>query len=218
MERYGYIRVSARDQHTDRQNDALNSYKINPQNLYVDKQSGKDFERPAYKRLLKRLRPGDLLIVKSIDRLGRNYDEILEQWRIISKSKGADILVIDMPLLDTTQCKDILGTFISDMVLQILSYCAHMERESIHQRQAEGIASAKARGVHFGRPGKEFPPEFENWYRLWCMGELEGRELAQRCGMGLSTMYRRLRQLGISTQRAEKRKVVRECNVVKEHR
>lgn len=205
MEKYGYIRVSARDQHTDRQNDALGAFKIAPRNLYVDKQSGKDFERPAYQRLIKRIKPGDLLIVKSIDRLGRNYDEILEQWRIISKTKRADILVIDMPLLDTTKCKDILGTFISDMVLQILSYCAHMERESIHQRQAEGIASAKARGVHFGRPGKEFPPEFEKWYQSWCTGELEGEELAARCGMGLSTLYRRLKQSGLPTQREKRR-------------
>lgn len=204
MEKFGYVRVSTKDQFTDRQQIALSGYQIRPQNLYIDKQSGKDFNRPAYKRLMRRLRPGDLLIIKSIDRLGRNYDEILEQWRVISKEKGADVIVIDMPLLDTTKCKDILGTFIADMVLQILSYCAHMEREGIHQRQAEGIAAAKARGVHFGRPGKDFPPGSGEWMLRWQSGEISTAELASQCGMGISTMYRKLEQHGLPGRRKKR--------------
>lgn len=153
---YGYVRVSSRDQNEDRQLIALGEYKIPEKNIYIDKQSGCDFEREQYRRLLRRLKTGDLLIIKSIDRLGRNYREIMEQWRYISQTRGADIKVIDMPLLDTTRCKDLLGTFISDLVLQVLSFVAENERENIRQRQREGIAAAKARGVQFGRPAKTF--------------------------------------------------------------
>lgn len=205
METYGYIRVSSKDQHTDRQHIAMAQYHIHKKNIFTDKQSGKDFQRPAYQRLLKKLRPGDLLVIKSIDRLGRNYDEILEQWRVITKARQADVLVMDMPLLDTRQCKDILGTFIADLVLQILSYVAHTERENIHQRQAEGIAAAKARGVRFGRPVKELPPDFDFLYAAWRGGEITGDELAARCGMALGVVYRKLRQQGIHLQ-AERKK------------
>lgn len=205
MENYGYIRVSSKEQHTDRQHIALAEYHIPKKNLFIDKQSGKNFDRPAYRRLLKKLNPGDLLILKSIDRLGRNYDEIIEQWRLITKVKQADVLVIDMPLLDTQQSKDILGSFIADLVLQILSYVAHTERENIHQRQAEGIAAAKARGVRFGRPKKDFPPDFESLYVSWRSGQISGDELARRCNMALSVVYRKLHQQGIHLK-AEKEK------------
>lgn len=205
MENYGYIRVSSKDQHTDRQHIALAAYHIPKKNLFTDKQSGKDFDRPAYRRLLKKLKPGDLLILKSIDRLGRNYDEIIEQWRIITKVKQADILVMDMPLLDTRQCKDILGTFIADLVLQILSYVAHTERENIHQRQAEGIAAAQARGVRFGRPKKDFPPDFDVLYASWRDGQMTGDELAARCDMALAVVYRKLRERGIHLQTEKKK-------------
>lgn len=149
---YGYIRVSTKEQNEDRQLLALEAYKIPPKNLFLDKQSGKDFERPAYRKLLKKLKPGDLLVVKSIDRLGRNYEEIIEQWKQISKGMGVDICIVDMPLLDTRRDKDLLGTFISDLVLQILSFVSQTERDFIRQRQAEGISAAKQRGVQFGRP------------------------------------------------------------------
>ncbi|WP_066460124.1 recombinase family protein [Anaerotruncus rubiinfantis] len=149
---YGYIRVSTREQNEDRQWIALSVWEIPQKNLFTDKQSGKNFDRPAYKRLIKKLKPGDLLIVGSIDRLGRNYDEILEQWRMITKEIRADIRVLDMPLLDTGVHRDLTGTLIADIVLQLLSYVAQSERENIHQRQAEAIAAAKARGVRFGRP------------------------------------------------------------------
>lgn len=205
MATYGYIRVSSKDQHTDRQRIAMAQYQIPRRNLFIDKQSGKDFDRPAYRRLLKKLKPGDLLIVKSIDRLGRNYDEIIAQWRLITKERQADILVMDMPLLDTRQSKDILGTFIADLVLQILSYVAHTERENIRQRQAEGIAAAKARGVKFGRPRKDFPPDFDTLFTSWRTGEISGDELAARCDMALGVVYRKLRAQGIDLQ-AEKKK------------
>lgn len=174
-------------------------------NLFTDKQSGKNFDRPAYKRLIKKLKPGDLLIVGSIDRLGRNYDEILEQWRIITKEIRADIRVLDMPLLDTSVHRDLTGTLIADIVLQLLSYVAQSERENIHQRQAEGIVAAKAWGVRFGRPAKEFPPDFESLYASWRSGKIRGGELAARCDMTLGSVYRKLRQQGIHLQ-AERRK------------
>lgn len=158
---YGYIRVSSADQNEDRQLVALRSCKVPECNLFVDKQSGKDFERPEYRRMLRRLKRDDLLYVKSIDRLGRNYGEILEQWRLLTKEKGVDIVVLDMPLLDTRSGKDLMGTFIADLVLQILSFVAQNERENIRQRQAEGIAAAKARGVPFGRPALPLPENFE---------------------------------------------------------
>ena len=152
---FGYIRVSSKEQHTDRQLIAMKGFGVENENIFTDKQSGKDFDRPAYCRLMGALRPGDTLVVKSIDRLGRNYDEILEQWRLLTKKKGVMIVVLDMPLLDTRRDRDLTGILIADIVLQLLSYVAQTEREFIRQRQAEGIAAAKARGVHFGRPPKK---------------------------------------------------------------
>ena len=156
-------------------------------NIYVEKQSGKDFERPKYKRLLKRMKKDDLLYIKSIDRLGRNYAEILEQWRILTKEKGIDIVVLDMPLLDTRRGKDLMGTFLSDIVLQVLSFVAENERTNIRQRQAEGIAAAKAKGIRFGRPPKPLPENFHPVYQQWKKGEITGTKAAIECGMPLST-------------------------------
>ena len=160
---FGYIRVSSTDQNEDRQRIAMQKKGIEAKNLYIDKQSGKDFQRPRYRQMVRRLKPGDLLYVLSIDRLGRNYEEIQNQWRILTKEKGVDICVIDMPLLDTRRGKDLMGTFIADLVLQILSFVAQNERENIRKRQAEGIAAAKARGVKFGRPPRPLP---ENFYEI----------------------------------------------------
>ena len=184
---YGYIRVSSRDQNEDRQLIAMQELKVPRNNIYMDKQSGKDFNRPKYKRLLRRLRRDDLLYIKSIDRLGRNYSEILEQWRVLTKEKGIDIVVLDMPLLDTRRGKDLMGTFLSDIVLQVLSFVAENERTNIRQRQAEGIAAAKAKGVRFGRPPQPLPPEFHSVYQEWRSGKIAGSEAARRCGMPLST-------------------------------
>lgn len=164
---YGYIRVSSMDQNEDRQRIALRGKGVPERNLYIDKQSGKDFDRPRYKRLVKRLKAGDLLYVHSIDRLGRNYKEIQEQWRVLTKDKGADVCVLDMPLLDTRNGKDLMGTFIADLVLQILSFVAQSERENIRKRQAEGIAAAKARGVKFGRPALPLPENFYAVHKAW---------------------------------------------------
>ena len=192
---YGYIRVSSKDQNEARQLAALTEYNIPPGNLFIEKQSGKDFDRPKYKRLMKKLKAGDLLIVKSIDRLGRDYDEILEQWRIITKERGADILIVDMPLLDTrTEGRDLTGTFIADLVLQILSYVAEMERGNIRQRQAEGIAAAQARGVTFGRPKKSLPEDFPLWYTDWKAGRMTVNELAAKCGMSRPTLYKHIKE------------------------
>ena len=163
-------------------------------NILIEKQSGKDFDRPKYQRLLKRLKPGDTLVIKSIDRLGRNYDEILEQWRIITKKKDAAIVVLDMPLLDTRQGRDLTGTLIADIVLQLLSYVAQTEREFIRQRQAEGIAAAKARGVHMGRPVKNIPDDFEQLVTLWEKKKISLEQILQECGMSKATFYRRLRE------------------------
>ena len=193
---YGYIRVSTRDQNEDRQLIAMRELSIPQKNIFLDKQSGKDFERPQYKKLVKKLKPDDLLYIKSIDRLGRNYSEILEQWRILTKEKGIDIVVLDMPLLDTRRGKDLMGTFLSDIVLQVLSFVAENERTNIRQRQAEGIAAAKARGVRFGRPKKELPEDFDELYVAWRRGELTGDELAQRCDMAVGVLYRKLRERG----------------------
>ena len=193
---YGYIRVSSKEQNVDRQMDALLELGINKRNIFTDKQSGKDFERPAYKRLMKKLKQGDLLIIKSIDRLGRNYDEILEQWRIITKQKQADIFVIDFPLLDTRKKEnDLTGTFVADLVLQILSYVAQTEREFIHRRQAEGIASAKKRGVKFGRESMPLPDNFEQAKRNFQSGKLSVRKAAEMCGMSSSSFYRKVNKL-----------------------
>lgn len=197
---YGYIRVSTKEQHLDRQIFAMREAGISPRHLYTDKQSGKDFKRPAYCRLMKRLRSGDLLVIKSIDRLGRNYDEIMEQWRILTKERSVDIRVLDMPLLDTTHAKDLLGTFIADLTLQVLSYCAHAERDNNRQRQMEGIRSAKARGVQFGRPRKELPDNIDELYAAWRRGECSGEELAAQCDMALGVLYRKLREHGFRVQ------------------
>lgn len=184
---YGYVRVSARDQSEDRQIAALAVFDISDKNLFLDKQSGKDFHRPAYQRMVKKLKPGDLLIVKSIDRLGRNYEEILEQWRVITKEKRADIRVLDIPLLNTSNHRDLTGTLIADIVLQLLSYVAQNERENIRQRQAEGIAAAKARGVRFGRPPRPLPDNYHSAYRRWKAGMITGTAAAKECGIPLST-------------------------------
>jgi DNA invertase Pin-like site-specific DNA recombinase len=188
-ERFGYVRVSMKDQNEVRQLIALEPYDIPAANLYIDKKSGKDFNRPEYRRLLRRLRSGDLLIVKSIDRLGRNYEEVIAQWRLLTKERGVDMQVIDMPLLDTTYCKDLLGTFIGDLVLQILSFSAQQEREYILQRQAEGIAAARASGVIFGRRAAAVPEDFERIYSLWRGKELTNEQVAELCGFSVRTLY-----------------------------
>lgn len=193
---YGYIRVSSTDQNEDRQLIALSGCEVPEQNLYVDKQSGKDFERPEYRRMLRRLKRDDLLYVKSIDRLGRNYGEILEQWRLLTKEKGVDIVVLDMPLLDTRSGKDLMGTFIADLVLQILSFVAENERENIRQRQAEGIAAAKARGVPFGRPALPLPENFEQVVAKWRNKEIDFASALEQTGLCRATFYRRLKDLG----------------------
>lgn len=184
---YGYVRVSSREQNEDRQMIALREVKVPPGNIFVDKQSGKDFERPKYKRLLRKLKKDDLLYIKSIDRLGRNYEEILEQWRILTKEKKIDIVVLDMPLLDTRRGKDLMGTFLSDIVLQVLSFVAENERTNIRKRQAEGIAAAKARGVRFGRPPSPLPENFHEIYQQWKNGKITGLAAAKACGMPMST-------------------------------
>ena len=184
---YGYIRVSTKDQNEDRQFIALREMSVPEKNIFLDKQSGKDFKRPMYIRMLKRMKKDDLLYVKSIDRLGRNYDEILEQWRILTKEKGVDIVVLDMPLLDTRRGKDLMGTFLSDIVLQVLSFVAENERTNIRQRQAEGIAAAKKRGIRFGRPRKPLPKNFHEIYQQWKNGKITGLEAAKACGMPMST-------------------------------
>ena len=188
---FGYVRVSAKDQNEDRQLLAMDNLQIPKSNIYVDKQSGKDFNRPQYIRLMKKLRKGDLLYIKSIDRLGRNYFEIQEQWRFLTRDKGADIVVIDMPLLDTRRGKDLVGTFLSDVVLQVLSFVAENERTNIKQRQAEGIAAAKMRGVQFGRPAGKLPDNFVVVYMQWKEGEISVSTAAMMCGMPRSTFYRR---------------------------
>ena len=184
---YGYIRVSTREQNEARQLSALREVGVPEQNILLDKQSGKDFLRPQYKRLVRKLKKDDLLYIKSIDRLGRNYGEILEQWRLLTKEKGVDIVVLDMPLLDTRRGKDLMGTFLSDIVLQVLSFVAENERVNIRQRQAEGIAAAKARGVRFGRPPKPLPENFHSAYQRWRAGKITGTAAAKECGMPLST-------------------------------
>ncbi|MDR1533059.1 MAG: recombinase family protein [Clostridiales bacterium] len=186
---FGYVRVSMKEQNADRQIIALQPYQIPPGNLFIDKKSGKNFERPKYKRLFRTLRAGDLLYIKSIDRLGRDYGEIIEQWRLLTREKGVDIKVLDMPMLDTTYCKDLLGTFISDLVLQVLSFSAQLERENILQRQAEGIAAAKVRGVVFGRKSVEVPDDFNEIYRRWRNKELTSKEAANLCGFSVKTLY-----------------------------
>ena len=191
---YGYVRVSSQEQNEDRQLIAMAEAGVARGNIFIDKQSGKDFERPNYKRLMKKLRPGDTLIIKSIDRLGRNYEEIQNQWRIITKEKKVDIVVIDMPLLDTRRDKNLLGTFISDLVLQLLSFISENERTTIRQRQAEGIAAAKKRGVRFGRPTKEAPLDFDELIVKWQKKEMPLDEILRQYSMSESKFYRRLRE------------------------
>lgn len=193
---YGYARVSSRDQNERRQVIALQELEIPVKNIFMDKQSGKDFERPAYKRMVNRMKKNDLLYIKSIDRLGRNYEEIQNQWRILTRNKGIDICVIDMPLLDTRRGKDLLGTFVSDIILQVLSFVAENERTNIRQRQAEGIAAAKARGIQFGRPPQPLPENFPIAYQRWKGGKITCTEAARVCGMPLSTFRYRAEQLG----------------------
>ena len=197
MSIYGYARVSTMEQNEERQLIALRQVGVADRLIFVDKQSGKDFDRPKYQRLLKRLQKNDLLYVKSIDRLGRNYEEIIGQWRFLTKEKGIDICVIDMPLLDTRREKDLLGTFVSDIFLQVLSFVAENERINIKQRQAEGIAAAKARGVRFGRPRKEVQEGFEVIVEAWRTGEITLNEAPSRVGMTEGTFYRRRKEKGL---------------------
>ena len=194
MKTYGYIRVSSTDQNEDRQRLAMRARKIPPDNIFTDKQSGKDFQRPQYRRMVKKVRPGDLLYILSIDRLGRNYREIQEQWRVLTKERGVDVCVIDMPLLDTRTAKDLMGTFIADLVLQILSFVAENERANIKKRQEQGIAAAKARGVRFGRPEKPVPGDFPEIVRKWECQELDIGGVLKLCGMSDATFYRRLKE------------------------
>ena len=184
---YGYARVSTREQNEDRQIIALREASVPEQNIFIDKQSGKDFKRPQYRDMVKKLKPDDLLYIKSIDRLGRNYEEIQKQWRILTKDRGVDIVVLDMPLLDTRRGKDLVGTFLSDVVLQVLSFVAENERTNIRQRQAEGIAAAKARGVRFGRPPRPLPENYHSAYQRWKAGKISGTAAAKECGMPLAT-------------------------------
>lgn len=188
---YGYVRVSTKEQCEDRQLLALKNFPVVENNIFIDKLSGKDFNRPQYRRLIKKIKSGDILVVKSIDRLGRNYEEILEQWRFITKGKQANIVVLDMPLLDTRQtCRDLTGTFVADLVLQILSYVAQTERENTRQRQMEGIAAAKLRGVRFGRPRKEIPPDFQRLKTEWKNKRTSSREAAKQLGISQDTFLR----------------------------
>ena len=192
MNMYGYVRVSSQDQNEDRQMIAMREYGIPDGHIFLDKQSGKDFNRPQYLAMKDTVQKGDLLVVKSIDRLGRSYDDIREQWRILTKEKQIDICVIEMPLLDTRQYKDLMGTFIADLVLQVLSFCSESERTAI--RQAEGIAAAKARGVRFGRPTKKPPENFSEIVVSWQKGMLRFEDAIEKCGMSRSTFFKTLKE------------------------
>lgn len=194
MKIYGYVRVSSTDQNEGRQMLALKEADVSDKNIFMDKQSGKNFDRPNYKKLVRKLKSGDLLYILSIDRLGRNYEEIQSQWRVLTKEIGIDICVLDMPLLDTRNGKDLMGTFIADLVLQILSFVAQSERENIKKRQAEGIAAAKTKGVKFGRPEKEVPDDFGEIVRDWEQKKLPFAEVLKNCNMSEATFYRRLRE------------------------
>lgn len=188
---YCYVRVSTSEQNEDRQLIAMNTVQVPERNIYMDKQSGKDFKRPMYMRMLKRLKQDDVLYIKSIDRLGRDYEEVLEQWRMLTKEKKVDIVVLDMPLLDTRRGRDLMGTFLSDIVLQVLSFVAENERKNIRERQKEGIEAARRRGVRFGRPAKPVPENFEQACGKWEAGEITGREAAMECNMPFSSFYRK---------------------------
>lgn len=196
MSNYGYIRVSTKDQNEDRQWIALRSVPVSDENIFTDKQSGKDFNRPGYQKLLKALSPEDVLYIKSIDRLGRDYDEIQNEWRVLVKEKKVDIVVLDMPILDTRRGKDLVGTFLSDVVLQVLSFVAENERANIRIRQAEGIAAAKARGVRFGRPPAELPKNFRVLAENWKKGRITARDGAKWCSVSEATFRRRAKQVG----------------------
>ena len=190
-EMYGYVRVSSKDQCEARQVLALWEFKVPERNIYMDEMSGKNFNRPQYRRMVRKLKAGDVLVVKSIDRLGRNYEEILEQWRMLTKKKEVDVVVLDMPLLDTRMSGgNLTGVFVADLVLQILSYVAQTERKNIRQRQREGIAAAKQRGVKFGRPKKQVPEEFARLREKWMQKEVSSREAAKRLGISQDTFLR----------------------------
>ncbi len=191
---YGYVRVSSTDQNEERQLSAMQTLKIPKNNIYMDKQSGKDFNRPQYQKLIRALRPGDLLYILSIDRLGRNYEEIQNQWRLLTKDMGIEICVIEMPLLDTGGDRDLLNTFIADLALQILSFVAQNERENIRQRQSQGIAAAKAKGVKFGRPRSPLPPDFSDYVRQWEEKRLTVGEVTALCHISEATFYRKLKE------------------------
>ena len=191
---YGYVRVSSTDQNEDRQMLEMQRLKIKKKNIYIDKQSGKDFNRPSYQRLLGKLKKGDLLYVKSIDRLGRNYKEIQAQWRVLTKEMEVDVVVIDMPVLDTRVYKDLMGTFIADLVLQVLSFVAENERVNIRKRQEEGIKAAKLKGVMFGRPMIKVPDNFGSLVKQWERGHIRAEDVAKECDMSIATFYRRLRE------------------------
>lgn len=196
---YGYVRVSTKEQNEDRQIIAMREIGVPEENIYMDKQSGKDFERPQYRCLVRRMKKNDLLYIKSIDRLGRNYEEIQNQWRILTKEKGVDICVIEMPLLDTRRGRDLVGTFLSDIVLQVLSFVAENERTNIRQRQAEGIAAAKARGVRFGRPSTPLPPNFLDVYQRWRAKKISVNQAAAECRMPRSTFFYRAKMYEATT-------------------
>lgn len=196
---YGYVRVSTKEQNEDRQIIAMREIGVPEENIYMDKQSGKDFERPQYRCLVRCMKKNDLLYIKSIDRLGRNYEEIQNQWRILTKEKGVDICVIEMPLLDTRRGRDLVGTFLSDIVLQVLSFVAENERTNIRQRQAEGIAAAKARGVRFGRPSTPLPPNFLDVYQRWRAKKISVNQAAAECRMPRSTFFYRAKMYEAAT-------------------
>jgi len=204
MKTYGYIRVSSTDQNEDRQLIAMREVGVIGKELFTDKQSGKDFERTAYKKMVKRLQEGDLLYIKSIDRLGRNYDEILNQWRVLTKEIKVDIVVLDMPLLDTRRERNVLGTFIADLVLQVLSFVAHSERDNIRKRQAEGIAAAQARGVQFGRPPKAPPANFGELVKQWERRKITTAEVLTLCDMKETTFYKNLHEYRVLQRKKRK--------------
>ena len=195
MNVYGYVRVSSRDQSEDRQLIAMKKLGVPENNIYVDKESGRDFDRPMYREMVRELNKNDLVYIKSIDRLGRNYKEIVEQWQFLTRVVQADIVVIDMPLLDTRRGKDLLGTFLSDIVLQVLSFVAENERDNIRSRQREGIEAAKERGVKFGRPVLPVPEDFEEIVKTWKSGEITTAEAARQCGFSRSTLYNKAADL-----------------------
>ncbi len=195
---YGYIRVSTKEQNEARQKIALQNFPVREENIFMDRQSGKDFNRTSYRKLLKKMRKKDILVIQSIDRLGRNYEEILEQWRILTRERQIDIVVLDMPLLDTRdKNRDLTGTFMADLILQVLSYVAQNERENIRKRQAEGIAAAKERGVHFGNPGKPVPVAFEDVAGKWRRKEISLSEALRELGIGRTYFYKNVKLLGL---------------------